>query len=960
MIDHRLLRRTERLRQYTCAVAVMLALSLLPGPSFAADPPKANGWGIPFTDVTPDPAIRYGTLANGMKYAILKNGTPKGTGSLRLHFAFGSLAESDKEQGLAHFIEHMAFNGTTHVPEGDMIKILERQGLAFGPDTNAMTGFDTTTYMLDLPKTDDEHLDTAMFLLREVASEVKFDPAAVDRERGVILGEKRARDNYQLHQAIDILEFQLPNAPYARRLPIGTQKVLKSASAADIRDLYRRYYRPENATLIFVGDADPADVEARIRKGFNDWKNAGGAGAPLPRGTIDLNRPGAFDTFVDPAVATNVSYVVARPWIDPPDTVAERRRKQIEGIATALLNRRLQRLSNVPGSPILGAGMGVQDQKDAGRLTTIQVTAKDGAWKGALRMAEQEVRRGLDHGFGAAELRTQLASMEGAYRTAAEQADTRNSAALANVLVSIVGEDDFVTTPAYRYTQFQSVAQNLTLAQVNAAFRSLWTGSAPLIHLSSKQEVPATEIAAALAASRAIAVPAPKEIMARTFAYDRLGTPGTIAEDRRIADLDVRTIRFANNVRLNIKKTDFEAGRVRFVIRLGGGQLDLPLDKAGLGLMMASTSSLGALGKHSLEELKEITSGKIVTLGTSVDDDAFVAAGATTQSDLGLQMKLSAAYLLDPGFRPEAATQWSNLVPVFEKQIDAQPQGVAQARLPIVLASGDQRFGVPAARLLAQRNQGEARAALRPVIASAPIEVSIVGDIDEQAAIQAVAATFGALPKRRLAASLNPSALKVEFRADRTPIVLTHEGAADQALVAAVWPTTDDWDFRREVGLDLLGDVLKLKLTETVREQLGSSYGVSVGSQMSDTFTGFGYLSASAVVAPDKVDEVAKAMLDAATQLRERPVEADLLARARAPTIEALDRSRRENGFWLGAIAKAQSKPGRLDRVRTQKAVVQSITAAELQALARTYLAPDRLQQARVVSRKLAATAAAR
>ena len=948
------------LRRCASTFAIGLALGLASGPVLAADPPKVNGWGIPFTDVTPDPAIRYGMLPNGMKYAILKNSTPKGTGSLRLHFGFGSLAESDREQGLAHFIEHMAFNGTTNVPEGDMIKILERQGLAFGPDTNASTGFDATTYMLDLPKADSERLDTAMFLLREVASEVKFDPAAIDRERGVILGERRARENFQLRQAIDMLGFQLPDAPYSKRLPIGTEQVLRTATAAEMRDLYRRYYRPQNATLIFVGDADPTDIEARIRKTFASWKSEGAAGAPLPRGTINVTRPGAFDTFVDPAVATTLSYAVARPWIDPPDTVADRQRKQIEVIAAGLLNRRLQRLSNVPGSPILGAGMGGQDHKNAGRLTTIQVTAKDGAWKEALNMAEREVRRALDHGFSAAELKTHLSNMEGAYRTAAEQANTRNSAALANVLVGVVGEDDFVTTPAYRYEQFQKVAQTVTPAQVDVAFRSLWTGSAPLIHLSSKQEVPASQIAAALASSRAVAVAAPKAVTARTFAYDGFGAAGTIAEDRRIGDIDVRTIRFANNVRLNIKKTDFEAGRVRFVVRLGNGQLDLPLDKPGLGLMMASTSSLGALRKHSFEELKEITSGKIVTLGTSMDDDAFVAAGATTQADLGLQMKVSAAYLLDPGFRPEAATQWSNLVPVFDKQIDSQPQGVAQARLPILLASGDQRFGVPSGALLAQRSQAEARAALRPVIASAPIEVTIVGDIEEQAAIQAVAATFGALPKRRLAASPNASALKVAFRADRSPIMLTHEGAADQALVAAIWPTTDDQDFRKEIGLDLLGNILKLKLTETVREQLGSSYGVAVGSQMSDTYAGFGYLSVSTVVAPDKTDEVTKAILAAAAQLRDQPVDADLLARARTPEIEALDRSRRENGFWLGSLAKAQSKPDRLDRIRTQKSVTVSITPAELQALARTYLAPERLQQARILSRKLATAAAAR
>ena len=221
-------------------LAVLLAGSFLATTAPAAQPAHTNGWGVALTDVTPDPSIRYGTLPNGMKYAIKRNAFPKGAAAVRLQFEFGSIGESAEERGLAHFIEHMAFNGSTNVPEGEMVKILERQGLKFGPDTNAMTGFDKTVYMLDLPKADESHLDTAMMLMREVASEVKFDPAAVDRERGVILGERRVRDTYQLHQVIDQIGFQLPGAPYANRLPIGTEAVLKTAPAARIKNLYQR------------------------------------------------------------------------------------------------------------------------------------------------------------------------------------------------------------------------------------------------------------------------------------------------------------------------------------------------------------------------------------------------------------------------------------------------------------------------------------------------------------------------------------------------------------------------------------------------------------------------------------------------------------------------------------------------------------------------------------------------
>jgi len=941
------------------AVAIALVAAGTPAlaATAAATAPAVNGWGVPLTDVTPDPSIRYGVLPNGMKYAIMRNATPKGTASVRLQIGFGSIAESDNERGLAHFIEHMAFNGSTHVPEGNMVKMLEREGLAFGPDTNAQTGFDKTTYMLDLPKADDEHVDTAMFLFREVAGELKFDPAAVDRERGVILGEERSKDSFQYREVVQLLGFEVPETPYPKRLPIGVDSVLKTASADTIRDLYHRYYRPENATLVFVGDADPTVIEAKIRKFFADWKDVGPAGAPLPRGKVDLSRTASFDKFVDPAAATAVNYTIARPWSDPKDTLAERRHEIVQTLAAALFNRRLQKLVNAPGSPLLIGAMRTDEEHDAALMTSLTIAAKDGAWKDALTTAEQEVRRAMKYGFTAAELTTQVEDTTGALKAAVEAEATRSNKSLANAILSVVGTDKFVTTPKFTAAEFADVAKTLTPAEVNAAFRELWTGSAPLIHVSAKQDIPTQQLAQAFDASRQMAVSAPKQSEAKAFAYQSFGKPGVVASDTRVADLGVRTVRFANNVRLNIKKTDFETGRVRFLVRLGDGILDLPKDKPGLAPMLTLTSATAALKKHSLEDLKELLAGKVITVGTKVESDGFVASGATTPQDLALQMKVSAAYLLDPGFRPEAADQWANALPVIEKQLDAQPEQVAGVRVPIILASGDQRFGIPTTAVLSKRSFNEAKAALAPVIASAPIEITIVGDVDENAAIAAVASTFGALPTRKLSTSVPADLRKASFRTETSPIVLTDQGPADKALVESVWPTTDDSNYREVVGMELLKDVLSVMLTDSVRENLGDSYGVTVGNNMSDAFTGFGYLAAAAVVAPDKTDEVQKAIAEAAAQLRDKPVSDDILARARNPELEKADHSMQDNGYWLTALSKAQSHPERLDRIRDKKKLIQSITAADIQKLAQKYLRADRVQHVKIVSDKLATTA---
>ena len=926
--------------------------------SFLSSLRRTNGWGVRLTDVPPDPAVGYGTLPNGMKYAVMHNETPKGTASVELQIAFGSIGESESERGFAHFLEHMAFAGSTHVPQGDMVKMLERQGLALGADSNAFTGFDTTTYILELPQTDPQHVDTALFLVREIASELKFDPAGVIRERSIILGEERSRDTAELRQTNQLLGFEYPQTPYANRAPIGVDAIINGASADALRDLYHRYYRPENATLVFVGDVAPSEIEAKIVKAFGDWNVIGPGGGPLPRGKVDFARPASFSSFADPAIVTRVDYTVTRPWADAEDTLAERRHHLLLALAQQILTRRLQRVADAPGSPLLGGTMVADELRGAAFVSTVAITARDGAWKEALAAAEQEVRRALQYGFTATEFASESTNMIGAMHSAMVETDTRTNGAIAANIMSTVSDHGIVTSPKMMMPRLAILLKSATIEDVNAAFRELWTGSQPLIRVSAKQKVPAEQLAAAFQSSRALALSAPKESSAQAFAYDNFGKPGVIVEDKRIADLDVRTVRFANNVRLNIKKTDFETNKVHFVARLGEGLLDLPKTKPGLATMMTAVSSDAALKRHSFEDLKDMFNGKIISVGTAVDVDAFVAAGQTDPHDLPLQMKVSAAFLTDPGFRKEAANKWATVVPLIEKQIDAEPENVAENRLPVLLASGDPRFGIPPEAVLSQRTFDEASAALAPVIASGPIEITIVGDVDENAAVAAVAQSFGALPPRSLSALAPTDARRVAFRTDRTPILLKHDGPADKALVESVWPTTGDVDSREVVGMELMKNVLNITLRESVRERLGDSYVANVQNYTTHDYPGFGYFSASAVVAPEKVEEVQRAIADAAAELRSHPVSDDLLARARNPLLEQLEKAKRNNLFWVVALARAQSEPVLLNRIRESKAMLEALTGADLQKLAQKYLQPTRVQQVRILPGRLAATTA--
>jgi zinc protease len=530
--------------------------------------------------------------------------------------------------------------------------------------------------------------------------------------------------------------------------------------------------------------------------------------------------------------------------------------------------------------------------------------------------------------------------MQGGLQMAADQASTRRSSSLADSVIGIIEGNDVITTPQFRLDFFNQIRPTITVAEVNAEFRRLWTGSAPLVFVTDKRPVAKAAIAAVLDNSRKVAVLPTPDKGTLKFAYNDFGKPGAVVADSRIPDLGIRTVRFANNVRLNIKRTDFEKGAVRYSIRLAGGSLALPRDKVGLQTMVNSLSTLAGLEKHSAEDLKQIMAGHGVTPGLAVGTDAIVAQGRTIPRDLPLQMKLSAAFITAPGYRPEAATRWHSLVPIIDKQVNATAQGVFNARVPMILANDDPRFGYPGAGTLSQRSLGEAKAALGPLFGSAPIEIGIVGDVDEEAAIAAVAGTFGALPQRQLDAPSYSEARRVVFRQSLAPATLRHGGQSDQAIIAEAWATGDDKDFGRAVGLNLLAEVLKLSLDDELREALGATYGVSVRSYNSDVFDGYGYLLVNTLVAPEKIPAVEAALESVIADMRAKPVSDDLLSRARNPLIERIERQQRENAYWLGLVDEAQTDPEDLARHGQRKAAYLAVTAEELRKLARQYLLP--------------------
>lgn len=925
-----------------------------PAPDYTAMLASAD-WAQEASDLEADPSVVFGKLDNGMKYILKENDTPSGTAAIRMHIAAGSTAEEDDQSGLSHFLEHMAFNGSENVPEGEMIKILERYGLAFGPDTNAFTSFDQVQYQLDLPSVDPEVIDTGIFIMRETAGNLLLEPAAIDRERGVIVSEERARDTYGLRNLVDQLAFLAPDTILADRLPIGDMDVVKTAQRERFLDLYNKFYRPERVTFVMVGDFKASDIEAKIKEKFGDWEGVGENGTDPDIGTVRKDRGLQAKMFYDPDVPTFVSVNYVKPYTKRADTADARKDDLILSIGNGILTRRLTKLARLEDAPFLGGSASNGNYFNVAEVPSVDITATPETWEEALGIAEQELRRAIEHGFLESELTEQLANIRTGIENSVDRADTRDSTALASQLANSVNDMRVFTTPQSGLDRFNEYADEITVEMVHKAFAAQWDGVEPLIHMSNNVEVDdaAAKIIAAYKASQQVEVDAPEETGSSEFAYTDWGTPGEVVSDETVGDLDFRKIKFANNVRLNVKQTDFEEGVVRVSLRVGGGELEMLGAPDGLSVLAGNFYTAGGLGKHSADELQTLLAGRTVSSGFGVGSDSFGGYGRTNADDLELQMQLWAAFLTDPGYRPEGEAQWRQAISVFMPQLDATPSGIVQRDVSRILANGDNRFGFGAEEDLAARSFAEMKPYFERAASEGAIEIGIVGDVEPDAAIAAVANTFGALPERRAEALAFDEARVVEFPDDRTPIELKHAGLAKQAMAMTYWKADDGYDHKTNATQDLIRAVLRLKLTDKLREELGATYSPRAGNVSSEIYPNYGYIFAASEIEPQDVDTVYAAIDEIAQSMATGGITEDELQRARKPIMEGMEEAEEDNGSWIGLLDEAQSLPGDLDRWRKDELMYESISVKDLTEASAKYFTADNRLRISVTSDKI-------
>lgn len=905
---------------------------------------QGEGFAQDASDIAPDPAVVYGTLENGMRYAIMENDTPPNTASIRMALNVGSLVEDEDQRGLAHFVEHMAFNGSVNVPEGEMVALLERYGLQFGPDTNAGTSREFVVYQLDMPETDADTLGTGLFLMRETASNLTMTTEAIDRERNIILSEERVRDTPIRRWQNALLEFRYPGSLIAQRDAIGTVDVITNAPREAFVRYYEEYYTPDRTFLSIVGDFDAAEIEAMIVENFASWEMPAEAGDVPVAGNVEADR--GFDTgfFQDPDFFTVITVETIKPDVIEADTIESRYAGLLDSIGTSILSRRFSTIINTGTSPLLQAGASYSTDEFgfAARANVLAVSQPE-RWEDSLRLVEQELRRALEFGFTQAELDEQLTNLRTALETSAEQANTRNSTGLADALWSSWRYSSVFSHPGDALERFNALENRLTLDAINAAFREQWSGNGPLVFLASSQEIENAEqrIEEVWSESADTVVEAMQEEELAAWAYEDFGTSGEVVDRTEIEDLGVTQLVFSNGVRASLKQTDFETDVIRINITFGLGDLE-PISQPVVDTVASSVFAAGGLEAHSIDEMQRILAGRNVGGSFGVGTGAFSMAGTTTSDDLLLQFQLFAAYLTAPGYRSESLAQFRATLPESLRSLGSTPGGVRNRDVSRMLRSGDPRYGFPTIEEAMAIDLDHVRAFVSPALQNAPIEVTVVGDFEEQTVIDAIAATLGALPERAAEWPLDNANTVLEFPAPtEEPIVLTHNGGEDQALVNVYWPTTDDSDIRRSRTLRLMRAVLALKLTETIREAEAFTYSAASSNVESFYHPDYGYLYVGADVTVDNVEAVYATIDQIAADMANGEITDDELLRARRPLTEQIQNAFESNGVWLSWLTQSIEHPQRLDRIRSITADYDSITLEEIVNVAQSYIRGD-------------------
>lgn len=923
-----------RIARISLLVAALVVHGLAPGASLKLDDPLPVG-----------AQVKVGKLDNGLTYYIQRNRMPEHKLELRLVVKAGSILEDDDQQGLAHFTEHMAFNGSRHFKKHELVSYLQSIGVKFGADLNAYTSFDETVYILPVPSDRKDDVDKAFLVLEDWAHGLTLTDDDIDKERDIILEEARlgkgAGDRIQ-----KVLMPKMYNGSrYADRIPIGKEDIVRTFKPDTLRRFYKDWYRPDLMAVVAVGDIDPAKAEQLIRRHFSSLKNPAHERpreyARIPART-DNQALVVTDKEAGPA-SILIRYPV-RPFHER-ETLRGYREQLVEALFAGMLNQRLQELSQLPAPPFIGASSALSRLTPRYRSYNAMAALGMSGATVAIDALVQENERARRFGFTAAELDRMKKTMMRTYERAWNERDKTDSAVHASELMRNFLEGESIPGIDAEYRYVKNMVPGITLAEINAyAAKTIPADSGKLVIYtgSTKAEGDATiptgdQLLAAVTAAEKRDVQAHDEKAVAAHLMDHSPAPGKIVDENRDEALGLTRLTLSNGVRVILKPTTFRNDQVLMSAARFGGQ-SLFDDKDMFNARYADTivASMG-LKDFSPLDMRKILAGKAASVSAGLGNNTDVVAGTAGATDVETMLQM--VWLKFAGVRRDEDLYKS----FIGKQMELARNRLSQ---PGAL------FGDTVLATLYNNNPRAPRA-LRPEdIPKIDLDRAIdiyrqrfssakgltfifVGSFDVAAIKPLVATYLGSLPTPDIPTTYRDLGIRPVAGVVKREV---NSGSEDRSTVSLTFTGPTDVTELEELRLSALTEVMNIRIIDVLREKLGLIYGGGMEGSMTRIPYSHYTIGVTLPTGPENVDKVLNATFAEIERMRTQgPTQADL-DKVKTNWLQTYRKSLQENTYWLAALQTSLTEGTDPGTILTFDQEVQKLTVDDVKRAAQRFL----------------------
>ncbi len=879
-----------------------------------------------------DPRLVTGTLDDGLKYIVMRHANPPGRAALYLHVSSGSLNETDVQRGIAHYLEHMAFNGSENFPPGSVVPFFESLGLTFGRHQNAFTSFDQTTFTLEMPDNKPETLEKGLRFFSDVAFRLTLSPAEIDSERQVILEEKRTRLGAQQRVQEKIFAELAPGSIFGQRLPIGTEETILAVKQNDFKDYYSHWYVPSNMTAIVVADMDPAVMAEKIKAAFS-----GGPKTPKPVdndiGVKPYTKPRAI-VASDPELR---DAQISIGWLDKPrpatTTVELFRAELVDNIANWIVNRRMEARVNDGKASYLGAVVFAADLFNAMHIAQVGGQGDPAKWRDMLKDVAEDIQRARIHGFSEQEVQDARREILAGAERAVETEPTLAARQVLGLINSAVASGEPVMSAKQRLEVTSKALPTITAEEVSKRFTAAFDPSAVTFTVQIPSTVPGgipTEDEVVALGQKAMDVkPSAPSSSSERPAQLLSAKPkaGTVTESAVHEASKVTSAWLSNGVRVHHRFMDYKKDQATVIITLAGGKIEETAKNHGISDVASLAWSKPATAHLTSTNVRDLMTGKKVNVGGGAGADSMSLTISGSPAELESGFELAYLLLTEPKVEQAAFDTWKTATLQSIEQRKVAPQGAVAELMATMLPEGEVRerpLEKPEVEALAV---APAQAWLDRIIKTAPIEVSIVGDITAERSMELAKTYLASLGSRERISSKTLDNLRDMKRPGKEFVAVKEmQTMTPMAIVIGGFYGANADNFPDVRALKVASAVISTRMIKKIREEEQLVYGIGAQHVPSTVYPGWGRFFAAAPTEPAKAEKLAariKEMLEAFAA--SGPTEDEMVV-ARKQIANELDERMKEPAYWSAFTSQQDYVGLSLDEAVVGPSVYQTMS----------------------------------